>query len=156
MFIENLLENFRIRQNVFFCNGFDFIEFINFVSFLLVQQRFVLTGVLFLALGVNFTLRMIFPLILTQMVYVPGSNNETSGSNGELVCPIRYELKVDTVQSVRTKCLIESDKINIDTLSHFQLYNRLEKIQTDMNGLKSCRVLFCQASTGAIWCLKCL
>lgn len=46
---------------------------------------------LFVSLGVSFALRMTFPLILTQMVYVPNVNNEkndTTSSNGELICPI--------------------------------------------------------------------
>lgn len=33
-----------------------------------------------------------FPLILTQMVYIPnsGSNSSSTDSNGELICPIRH------------------------------------------------------------------
>lgn len=49
-----------------------------------VQQRYVLCAVLFLSLGVTFTLRMIFTLILTQMVYIPNvdlNNSSYSSSN---------------------------------------------------------------------------
>lgn len=68
-----------------------------------VQQRYVLAGVLFLSLGVAFTLRMAFPLILTQMVYVPNAdkkNNNTHNSNDELICPIQHERQADTVDWV--------------------------------------------------------
>lgn len=91
------------------------------------QQRFVLTGVLFLALGVNFTLRMIFPLILTQMVYIPnaGSDNNTSSSNGELICPIRYDppAKDETAKSVR---IDKYRTIYVDVMSHLCTENHIK------------------------------
>lgn len=46
---------------------------------------------MFFSLGVSFVLRMNFPLLLTQMVYIPNldTNNNESDLAGELVCPIR-------------------------------------------------------------------
>lgn len=66
-----------------------------------VQQRYVLTAVMFLALGVTFALRMSFSLVLTQMVYIPNANteNHTIDSNGEEICPTRYPEKPQNVSS---------------------------------------------------------
>lgn len=65
-----------------------------------VQQRYVLTAILFLILALAYAFRTSFPLILTQMVYVPNSNatniNSTSiqsiDSNSELICPIEHSV----------------------------------------------------------------
>lgn len=72
------------------------------------QQRYVLAGVLFLSLGIAFTLRMTFPLVLTQMVYVPNADkkNDTYNPNGELICPIKgisEERQDETVNWVSAK-----------------------------------------------------
>lgn len=58
-----------------------------------VQQRYVVAVMMFLALGVTFSLRISFSIILTQMVYIPNANenNKTTESNGELICPVKYE-----------------------------------------------------------------
>lgn len=60
-----------------------------------------------MSLGVAYILRMTFPLILTQMVYVPNADkkNDTANSNGELICPIKHmdERVDDSVDWVCTK-----------------------------------------------------
>lgn len=61
---------------------------------------------MFFGLGVTFALRSSFSLILTQMVYIPNANNKTADSDGELVCPIKYEYTSQnetTTISVRKK-----------------------------------------------------
>lgn len=55
-----------------------------------VQQRYITALMLFFCIGLAFSLRMSFSIILTQMVYIPNVNNETAETNGELVCPIKY------------------------------------------------------------------
>lgn len=62
------------------------------------QQRYILAAVLFVSGGVSFALRMTFPLILTQMVYVPNvdvKKNDTINSDGELICPIEHTDRED-------------------------------------------------------------
>lgn len=69
-----------------------------------VQQRYVLGAMIFLIYGMSAVYRSGFPLILTQMVYIPNSesNNNSSDSNGELICPIRHSTpKNTTAESVR-------------------------------------------------------
>lgn len=61
---------------------------------------------LFLSLGIAFTLRMTFPLVLTQMVYIPNADkkNDTNNPNGELICPIKGKERQDeTVNWVSAK-----------------------------------------------------
>lgn len=87
---------------------FNLIKLLNINSFYSVQQRYVLALMMFLGLGVTFALRLSFSLILTQMVYIPNANenNKTADSNGELVCPIKYEYlsqNETTTSSVRKK-----------------------------------------------------
>lgn len=55
-----------------------------------VQQRYVVGTMAFLVLALIYSLRMCFPLILTQMVYIPNVDMDgtTIESNGELICPI--------------------------------------------------------------------
>ncbi|XP_055326919.1 putative inorganic phosphate cotransporter [Sitodiplosis mosellana] len=61
----------------------------------MVQQRFVLATMMFLALGVTFAIRISFSLVLTQMVYIPNANananNGTADPNGQQICPIKDE-----------------------------------------------------------------
>lgn len=70
----------------------------------LVQQRYILGAMIFIIYGMSAVYRSGFPLILTQMVYVPNSasNSSSSNSNGEMICPIRHSTsKNDTSSSVR-------------------------------------------------------
>lgn len=70
----------------------------------LVQQRYVLGAMIFVIYGMSAVYRSGFPLILTQMVYIPnsGSNSSSSDSNGELICPIRHSTpKNETTKLVR-------------------------------------------------------
>lgn len=44
---------------------------------------------LFLVIAVIYSIRMCFPLILTQMVYIPNVEIDgTTSANSELMCPI--------------------------------------------------------------------
>lgn len=65
-----------------------------------VQQRYVLTAIVFLLLALAYAFRISFPLILTQMVYVPNSNtginnytrDASNDTENELICPIKYSM----------------------------------------------------------------
>lgn len=54
------------------------------------QQRYIVATMLFLVIGVIYSIRVCFPLILTQMVYIPNVDTEsmTSDTKSELICPI--------------------------------------------------------------------
>lgn len=48
---------------------------------------------MFLTMGVTFALRMSFPIVLTQMVYVPNLKPGTTNStNNEIICPIKSHM----------------------------------------------------------------
>lgn len=69
-----------------------------------IQQRYILGAMIFIIYGMSAVYRSGFPLILTQMVYIPnsGPNSNSSDSNGELICPIRQTTpKNHTSSSVR-------------------------------------------------------
>lgn len=72
-------------------NVFYFINCSVFSSLkILVQQRYVVVVMMFLSMTFTFFLRMNFPIVLTQMVYVPNINQTFSSdikSNSELICP---------------------------------------------------------------------
>lgn len=57
-----------------------------------VQQRYVLASMMFIVMGVAFALRISFPLLLTQMVYIPNlnSNNDTNQTKDGLSCPVKH------------------------------------------------------------------
>lgn len=66
----------------------------------LVQQRYILGVMIFIIYGMSAVYRSGFPLIFTQMVYIP--NSGSNHSNGELICPIRQSTpKNDASSSVR-------------------------------------------------------
>lgn len=52
---------------------------------------------MFLSMTFTFLLRMSFPIVLTQMVYIPNTNssssiNATTDSNSELICPVKNHM----------------------------------------------------------------
>ncbi|XP_055326920.1 sialin-like [Sitodiplosis mosellana] len=60
-----------------------------------VKQRYVVVVMVFFVMATVFALRMSFPIVLTQMVYVPNivSNTETNQStNTELICRIEHHM----------------------------------------------------------------
>lgn len=82
------------------------------------QQRYVLGAMIFIIYGMSAVYRSGFPLIFTQMVYIPnaGSNNGSSDSNGELICPIRHSTaKNEATSSVRIN-IITAQKLGITCL----------------------------------------
>lgn len=58
------------------------------------QQRYVVVGMMFLSMTITFLVRMSFPIVLTQMVYVPNINKQNSDnktiSNNEIICPVKH------------------------------------------------------------------
>lgn len=64
------------------------------------QQRYVVVVMMFLSMTFTFLLRMSFPIVLTQMVYVPNINSSSpmnaTASNDELICPIENHMLNDT------------------------------------------------------------
>lgn len=59
------------------------------------QQRHVLTAILFLLLALAYAFRTSFPLILTQMVYVPNTNItniQSIETSSELICPTNHAM----------------------------------------------------------------
>lgn len=54
------------------------------------MQRYVLAAMTFWFLGIIYALRIGFPLILTQMVYIPNVDvsSDTIEAGGELICPV--------------------------------------------------------------------
>lgn len=61
-----------------------------------VQQRYVVVGMMFLSMTITFLFRMSFPIVLTQMVYVPNINKQNSDnktiSNNEIICPVKHHM----------------------------------------------------------------
>lgn len=47
---------------------------------------------MFISLSITMALRISFPIVLTQMVYVPNIDAESTLSNAELVCPMTPEV----------------------------------------------------------------
>lgn len=136
-------------------------------TFFLVQQRFVLAGMLFLSLGVAFAFNMSFSLILTQMVYVPNSfmnfsvntNSETFDSNSEEICPIRYtenQNQNDITNLVRTNSTTTKNPSSKKFIvCEFKFRSkRTALIQIDFNGHKSYKDSFCRHTTLVIFYLK--
>lgn len=79
------------------------------IRYLSVQQRYVLGAIIFIIYAMSAVYRSGFPLIFTQMVYLPnvGSNRSSNKSNGELICPIGHSTaKNETTNSVRIKILL--------------------------------------------------
>lgn len=70
-----------------------------------VQQRYILGAMIFIIYGMSAVYRSGFPLILTQMVYIPNSesNGNSSVSNDELICPIRQSTPKNTTSSAVRK-----------------------------------------------------
>lgn len=73
------------------------------------QQRYVVLAILFFSFALTYAFRTSFPLILTQMVYVPNSNTTNVNStniqpneaNSELICPTSHAMiHRETLQSV--------------------------------------------------------
>lgn len=65
------------------------------------QQRYVVVVMMFLSMTFTFLLRMSFPIVLTQMVYIPNINssssiNATTESNNELICPVKNHMLNNT------------------------------------------------------------
>lgn len=57
-------------------------------------QRYVLAAMIFWFLAIIYALRIGFPLILTQMVYIPNVdvNSDTIEGGGELICPVDKDI----------------------------------------------------------------
>lgn len=66
-----------------------------------VQQRYITALMLFFCIGLAFSLRMSFSIILTQMVYIPNLDSKTTESSSELVCPIKYQTHQNETIMVR-------------------------------------------------------
>lgn len=71
------------------------------LGFRAVQQRYVVVVMMFLSMTFTFLLRMSFPIVLTQMVYIPNINssssmNATTDSNSELICPVKNHMLNNT------------------------------------------------------------
>lgn len=67
---------------------------------------------MFLTLAVTFALRMSFPIVLTQMVYVPNtipSAELNNTSHNEIVCPVK---KKDSENFVDRDFVVESLLVN--------------------------------------------
>lgn len=61
----------------------------------LVQQRYVVVVMMFLSMTFTFFLRMNFPIVLTQMVYVPNVNQSSMShtiSNSDMICPVKNHI----------------------------------------------------------------
>lgn len=60
-----------------------------------VQQRYVVVVMMFFSLMMTFSLRMSFPIVLTQMVAVPNINpavDTSNASNSEIICPVKHHM----------------------------------------------------------------
>lgn len=81
-----------IRLSPSKCSVWPIINLMSSQTGFLVQQRYVLGLMIFVIYAMSAVYRSGFPLILTQMVYIPnsGSNSSSTDSNGELICPIRH------------------------------------------------------------------
>lgn len=80
----------------------------------LVQQRYILGVMIFIIYGMSAVYRSGFPLIFTQMVYIPnsGSDSISNDSYGDLICPIRHTTpKNDTSNAVRKYILTAKNDI---------------------------------------------
>lgn len=60
------------------------------------QQRYVVVAMMFLSMTLTFLLRMSFPIVLTQMVYIPNINephsNHSASTETEIICPVKYHM----------------------------------------------------------------
>ncbi|XP_031629149.1 sialin-like [Contarinia nasturtii] len=70
-----------------------------------IQQRYVVVAMMFFTLAVVFSLRVSFPIVLTQMVYVPNVNpDESHLTNNVIICPVQNDTesvgKPETVVSL--------------------------------------------------------
>ena len=114
----------------------------SFQTDILVQQRYILGAMIFIIYGMSAVYRSGFPLILTQMVYIPnsGSNSNSSDSNGELICPIRRSTPKNVTSNSVRKCFIRSKlhffKLFVYLIDEF----RLMKLTTVINGHRNFRV----------------
>lgn len=95
---ENFIQYWTFDEQTFrkklvkYCLAFDLqkLIFLSYFLFTAMKQRYVVAVMTFFALGVTFSLRLSFSLVLTQMVYVPNaSENNQTDSNGEEICPIK-------------------------------------------------------------------
>lgn len=94
------------------------------------QQRYVLGLMIFVMYGMSAVYRSGFPLILTQMVFIPnsGSNSSTSSdSKGELICPIRHLTPKNETTSLNVNIL------SAKTRFHFQCSDYLIFIEIFLN-----------------------
>lgn len=84
------IQKFKQKKRFFFSHK----------SVFLVQQRYVVVALMFISLSITMALRISFPIVLTQMVYVPNINqNPESSSNDELICPIKYSVMENNTDS---------------------------------------------------------
>ena len=90
----------RSNKNIEFFWIFFKIESLNYFFDFLVQQRYVVVFMMFLSMTFTFLLRMSFPIVLTQMVYIPNINSSssmnTTESNRELICPVKNHMLNNT------------------------------------------------------------
>lgn len=60
-----------------------------------VQQRYIIVLMLFVTLSIAIALRVMFTIVLTQIVYIPNINEQTRGNETSvqrnLICPINSE-----------------------------------------------------------------
>lgn len=89
------------------------------------QQRHVLTAILFLLLALAYAFRTSFPLILTQMVYVPNSNitkintasTQPIETNSELICPTNHAM-VHNEEASQSVGLLQKKLQNIRNITN--------------------------------------
>lgn len=68
------------------------INFLSFLFFFVVQQRYVVVALMFTSLTITMALRISFPIALTQMVYIPNADDSKSVANNEIICPVQLSL----------------------------------------------------------------
>lgn len=64
---------------------------------------------MFLSMAVTFALRMSFPIVLTQMVYVPNTQPETNSTKLVTICPVKNESHmVDHIDGIEMPFLVKN------------------------------------------------
>lgn len=99
-----------------------------------VQQRYVVVAMMFLSLMMTFSLRMSFPIVLTQMVAVPNSSPNTdknNATNNEIICPVKHHM-IENVSDVESIIRIPVDWTTL--LCHYlsRLFISLANVEIDL------------------------